>query len=58
MLLLTKVTNQRYERQQIPSEYLMVISPLKPIADVFVANLSRYRAGEPLRHLVDWERGF
>ncbi len=29
-----------------------------PIADVFVANLARYRAGEPLRHLVDWEREY
>ena len=29
-----------------------------PIADVFVANLARYRAGEPLRHLVDWGRGY
>ena len=25
-----------------------------PVADVFEANLARYRAGEPLLHLVDW----
>ncbi len=58
MLLPAKVTSQRYERQQIPSEHLMVISPLKPIADVFEANLSRYRAGGRLRHLADWGRGY
>ena len=28
------------------------------IADIFVDNLARYRSGEPLNYLVDWERGY
>ncbi|UCH63048.1 MAG: D-2-hydroxyacid dehydrogenase [Fidelibacterota bacterium] len=29
-----------------------------PIAEVFLANLVRYQAGEPLLHQVLWERGY
>ncbi len=28
------------------------------IADVFVANLARYRSGEPLQYQVDWGKGY
>lgn len=28
------------------------------ITDIFVDNLARYRSGEPLNYLVDWERGY
>ncbi|MEE9465055.1 MAG: D-2-hydroxyacid dehydrogenase [Candidatus Neomarinimicrobiota bacterium] len=28
------------------------------VVDLFVANLERYRAGQPLEHVVDWKRGY
>ncbi len=28
------------------------------IVNLFIANLERYRAGQQLQHLVDWERGY
>lgn len=30
----------------------------KDIADIIEANLTHYQSGEPLDHLVDWERGY
>jgi len=38
--------------------HMAALSPPGPIADVFEANLARYREGEPLLHKVDWERGY
>jgi phosphoglycerate dehydrogenase-like enzyme len=38
--------------------HVAALSLPEPIADVFVVNLARYRAGEPLRHLVDWGKGY
>ena len=28
------------------------------VANVFAENLTRFRAGEPLKHALDWEKGY
>ncbi len=38
--------------------HVAALSRPGPIADVFAANLARYRAGKPLQYQVDWGRGY